>query len=91
MMVTNITRIPAIAAGCSFGNNKDKGSIIIKQSNIYRTIERQNNANQKKKASDQDTVLLMSLSIERQTVPHGFLGRHQWLVNFQFLVQVTKI
>jgi len=63
MMVTNIISIPAIAAGCSFGNNKDKGIIIITQSNIYRTIERQHNANQKKKASDQDTVLLMSLSI----------------------------
>ena len=53
----------AHGAKIEIGNNKDKGIIIITQSNIYRTIERQHNANQKKKASDQDTVLLMSLSI----------------------------
>ena len=63
MMVINIIPIPVTAAGCSFENMKDKGTIIIKASNIYRTIERQNNANQKKKDSDQDTVLIMSFSI----------------------------
>lgn len=67
-MATNIIPIPDSAAGCSFGNNKDKGTIIIKPSTMNRKIERQNNENQKEKASSQDTVFLISLSIIRGQV-----------------------
>jgi hypothetical protein len=61
MIVTNIKPIIDSAAGCSFGNIIVNGYIIIKAitklSAKRRIIDRQNNENQKEKASDQDTVL----------------------------------
>jgi len=67
MIATNIRPIIDSAAGCSFGNIKVKGYIIIKAiaklSAKRRIIDRQNNEIQKEKASDQDTVLFMFFSI----------------------------
>jgi hypothetical protein len=67
MIVANIKPIIDSAAGCSFGNIKVKGYIIIrpiaKLSAKRMIIDRQNNETQKEKASDQDTVLFMLFSI----------------------------
>jgi hypothetical protein len=67
MIGTNIKPIIDSAAGCSFGNIKVNGYIIIKPiaklTAKRRIIDRQNNEIQKEKASDQDAVLFMFFSI----------------------------
>jgi len=67
MIVTNIKPIIDSAAGCSFGNIKAEGYIIIrpiaKLSAKRMIIDRQNNETQKEKASDQNTVLFILFSI----------------------------